>query len=279
MSPRMLFHAAMAAASLLIASARAEDMDGAALNIPYREASDATLDDYARERCVLDLHLPEGVERFPTVVWFHGGGIKGGEKHFPEELRGAGIAVAAVNYRLSPRAKVEDAIDDAAAATAWVLREIESRGGDPERVFVSGHSAGGYLAMMVGLDKSRLPKHGAQPAQLAGIVPFSGHTITHFTIREERGIPDTRPVVDEYAPLYHVAADAPPLLLVTGDREMELLGRYEENAYMARMMKVAGHTRTELRELQGFDHGGMAKPAHELLKAFVRRVGGEERPE
>jgi hypothetical protein len=57
--------------------------------------------------------------------------------------------------------------------------------------------------------------------------------------------------------------------LITGDREMELLGRYEENAYMWRMMKVAGHTKTYLFELDGFDHGGMAQPAFGLLLKYV----------
>jgi hypothetical protein len=79
---------------------------------------------------------------------------------------------------------------------------------------------------------------------IAGLAPLSGHTITHFTIRSERGISPLTPVVDELAPLYHVRSDAPPVLLVTGDRELEMFGRYEENAYLARMFKLAGHTDT-----------------------------------
>ena len=67
-------------------------------------------------------------------------------------------------------------------------------------------------------------------------------------------------------------ADAPPMLLITGDRELELLGRYEENAYMLRMMKLAGHKQTTLYELQGFDHGGMAEPAFPLLLKEVKRI-------
>ena len=67
---------------------------------------------------------------------------------------------------------------------------------------------------------------------IAGLIPFSGHTITHFTVRKERGIPGTQPIIDEMAPLYHVRADCPSLVLITGDRNKEMLGRYEENAYM-----------------------------------------------
>jgi len=118
---------------------------------------------------------------------------------------------------------------------------------------------------MIGLDKKWLGNYGVDANTIAMLIPFSGHTITHMTVRKERGIPDTRPVVDEFAPLYHVRPDAPPQVLITGDRELEMLGRYEENAYMMRMMKVAGHQRTKLYELDGFDHGGMASPAYEIL--------------
>ena len=72
-------------------------------------------------------------------------------------------------------------------------------------------------------------------------------------------------MVDKFAPLFHVRSDAPPLVLITGDRELEMLGRHEENAYMWRMMKVAGHTSTELYELDGFNHGEMVSPALDLL--------------
>ena len=84
-----------------------------------------------------------------------------------------------------------------------------------------------------------------------------------------------QPTVDEYAPLYHVRKDAPPMLLITGDREMELFGRYEENAYLWRMMKLAGHQRTRLYELDGFDHGGMAQPAFPLLLKEVAAITKE----
>ncbi|WP_311195875.1 hypothetical protein [Antarcticibacterium sp. 1MA-6-2] len=129
----------------------------------------------------------------------------------------------------------------------------------------------GYLASMVGLDKQYLKAFGIDANKIAGLIPFSGHTITHFTIREERGIDGKIPVVDELAPLYHVRADAPPLLLITGDRELEMLGRYEENAYMMRMMRVAGHKDTQLLELDGYGHN-MAEPAYPLLLNEVERI-------
>ena len=71
---------------------------------------------YAVERCKLDLYYPENAKDFPTVVWFHGGGLSGGSKFIPEELKNCGLAVIAVNYRLLPKATLSDCIDDAAAA-------------------------------------------------------------------------------------------------------------------------------------------------------------------
>lgn len=237
-------------------------------DIPYRVDERDPLHDH--ERCRLDLYLPVNRNDFATVVWFHGGGLTQGDKSIPDPLRGQGIAVVAPNYRLSPTAKSPEYIEDAAAAVAWTIQHIESYGGSRKKVFVAGHSAGGYLAAMVGMDRRWLQPHRLNAEDLAGIIPFSGHSITHFTIRAERGIPDQQPVVDNMAPLYHVRKNLPPMLLITGDRDLEMLGRYEETAYFWRMLTVAGHSDVHLVELKGRDHSGMAAPAFPLLIEFIR---------
>lgn len=239
-------------------------------NIAYRTGSNLT--DYMKDRCRLDVYYPTNAKQFSTVVWFHGGGLKNGNRFLPEELKEKGIAVVPVNYRLHPKVKSPAYVDDAAAAIAWTLKNISRYGGSPKQVFVSGHSAGGYLTSMVGLDKSWLEKYGADSNQLAGLIPYSGHTITHFTVRAERGIDNKKPIIDEMAPLYHIRKDCPPLLLITGDRKLELLGRYEENAYLWRMMQVLGHQDSSLMELDGYNHGQMAKAAHPILLRFIKRV-------
>jgi acetyl esterase/lipase len=240
-------------------------------DIYYYEDSAEQMDDYARERCRLDCYYPKNIKDFPTVVWFHGGGLKAGEKFIPEPLKNQGMAITAVNYRLYPQVKCPVYIEDAAAAVAWTFKNIEKYGGDPNKIFVSGHSAGGYLTSMLGMDKKWLAKFGIDADKIAGLIPFSGHTITHFTVREERGIPGEQPIIDEYAPLYFVRKDAPPIVLITGDRNLEMLGRYEENAYFYRMMNVAGHEDITLYELQGFNHGGMAQPAFLILRDYIRK--------
>jgi len=237
-------------------------------DIPYLGKGQALSED-RRTRCKLDLYRPKSVKGFATVVWFHGGGLRSGEKSIPKQLRSQGLVVVAPNYRLFPKAKCPQYIEDAAAAVAWTFRNVAKFGGDPELIFVSGHSAGGYLTSMVGMDKTYLAKHGIDSDDLAGLIPFSGHTITHFTPRQERGIPKKEVLVDEFAPLAHLRKEAPPILLITGDRELEMLGRYEENAYFWRMLKVTGHPNAELRELAGLNHGEMAAPAFGLLLKFV----------
>lgn len=240
-------------------------------NIPYYSSKVQNSDAYIKERCVLDLYHPSDKKGYPTIVWFHGGGLSGGEKEIPEALKEKGVAVVGVNYRLYPKVGAPKYIEDAAAAIAWTIKNIEQYGGDPSQIFLSGHSAGGYLAAMVGMDKKWLAKYDIDANDLAGLIPFSGHMITHFTVRDERGIAGTQPIIDELAPLYFVRKDAPPLLLITGDREMEMLGRYEENAYMMRMMKEAGHTQTTLYEMDGYGHN-MTYPAFPLLLREIERI-------
>ncbi len=241
-------------------------------NIQYYPDSVNQKDVYIASQCLLDIYYPKNAKSNATIVWFHGGGITGGSKEIPKALMEKGYTIVGVGYRLSPKVKAPAYIEDAAAAVAWVFQHIAGYGGNTKLIFISGHSAGGYLGMMITLDKKYLNKYNIDADKIAGLIPFSGQAITHFTIREERGIKNTQPTIDEFAPLYHVRADAPPMLLITGDREMELLGRYEENAYLLRMMKLAGHKRTKLFELGGFDHGGMAQPSFPLLLKEVAAV-------
>ena len=243
-------------------------------NIHYYNDSINQSNEYINDRCVLDIYYPKNVQGFATIVWIHGGGLTSWHKEIPEELKNKGVAIIGINYRLYPKVKAPTYIEDAAAAVAWTFKNIEQYGGNNELIFVSGHSAGGYLTSMIGLDKKWLDVYNIDANNIAGLIPFSGHAITHFTVREERGISGTQPVIDNLAPLYHVRSDAPPLLLITGDRELELLGRYEENAYLMRMMKIVGHTKTVLYELDGYGHG-MMQPAFPLLLNEVNRISKE----
>lgn len=228
-------------------------------------------DAYQKERCKLDVYYPKNSKNFPTVVWFHGGGLKGGNKSVPKQLQEKGIAIVAVNYRLYPKVKTPVFINDAAAAVAWTFKNIKNYGGDSTKIIVSGSSAGGYLTMMVGMDKSYLKKHQIDANDIFALLPLTGHAITHFTVRSENGVSKEQPIIDRYAPLYHVRSDAPPIVLYTGDPELEMLGRAEENAYMMRMLKVSGHKNVKHIILNGYGHG-ISIPALPLVVKEIKNM-------
>lgn len=240
-------------------------------DVAYR--SDLAGDSYADSLCRLDFYYPADSAGFATVIWLHGGSLTGGHRSIPEGLKRKGFAVVGVDYRLTPRVKVEDCIADAAAAVAWTVGNVQQYGGDASKIFLAGHSAGGYLTYMIGLDKRWLAPHGLDPdSVLRAIIPYSGQVVTHFARRKELGLPADKPLVDDMAPMYHMRKDCVPIFITTADRDMELLGRYEENAYFWRMMQVIGHPRVSIKELQGFRHGNMTQPSHYLTVGYVRQV-------
>lgn len=239
-------------------------------DISYCKITDT--DAYKKERCKLDLYVPTDRKHFSTIVWFHGGGLEEGNKFIPLELKDKGVAVVAVNYRLSPKVKAPGYIEDAAEAVAWAFSNIASYGGDPAKIYVSGHSAGGYLALMVGLDSSYLQKEGINANRIKGLAPISGQTNTHYTIKKERGQSMIIPQIDQYAPISFARKDAPPIVLITGDARLELPARYEENAHLAAILKQMGHAKTSLYQLQGFDHGAVYAPGCMLLLNWIKEL-------
>lgn len=183
-------------------------------NIRYYDDAQYKDDSYKAERCILDIYYPKNAKGFATIIWFHGGGITQGSKEIPQALNDKGYCIIGVGYRLSPNVKAPAYIEDSAAAIAWAFNNVAAYGGDPSLIFLSGHSAGGYLDLMVALDKKWLAKYNIDANRIAGLIPFSPQCITHFTIRQEKEIPDKQPVIDEYAPLFWVRGDAPPSCLL-----------------------------------------------------------------
>lgn len=251
-------------------------------NIPYKNGTGLTA--YERERCYLDLYMPISKNNFSTIVWFHGGGLESGSKDEAVTVAIAkcfasnGVAVALVNYRLSPKAVYPAYIDDAAASVAWIVNHIQEYGGNSKSVFISGHSAGGYLTAIVGMDPKYLAKYGVDTSRIAGIIPVSGQVFTHFTIRKEQGIPNPQntPTIDDAAPCYHVRKDAPPLLAICGDHDWP--ARAEENRYFIAMLKTVGDKDAEYQEFANRDHGSIISkipeahdPVAEAILNFVKK--------
>ena len=216
---------------------------------------------YEQERCKLDLTLPADAKGFPTYVWFYGGGLKNGGKDLRSEycaeirasLARAGVAVVTPDYRLSPKVKYPAYVDDAAAAFAWTVKHIAAHGGDPRKVFIGGHSAGGYLALLVGMDPERLKPHGLTLGSVAGIAQVSGQVFNHYTVREERGQARYGITSDEAAPAFHIRKSLPPILTIYAQNDM--LSRAEENMFFVTTLKAAGHTENYSLRVDDRDHG------------------------
>ncbi len=126
----------------------------------------------------LDLYIPPSGADFPVVIWVHGGGWQIGDKRNvgvkPQAFTDAGYILVSVNYRLSPAVTHPAHVEDVAAAIAWVHRGIAAYGGDPDRIFLIGHSAGAHLVALVATDESYLAAHGLDLSVLAGVVCLDG---------------------------------------------------------------------------------------------------------
>ena len=236
-------------------------------------------DQYRRERCKLDVKVPDNKKGFATVVWFHGGGLEGGGRHFINI--GEDIAQVAVDYRLLSHKGVQgrDCVADAAAAVAWTLSHIAEYGGDANKVYVSGFSAGGYLTMMVGMAPEYLEKHGYKLSALAGLIPMSGQATKHYNVRKYAGDddPQYRPKIDDLAPLRWVSKDIPPILSVCGEPPWEWPARSEENRLLIASCKALGHKKAFFAMMPFCDHGRTYDAGVPYVEMFVRgRIPGQK---
>ena len=223
------------------------------------------------ERCLVNLRIPEKGSSFPVVVWFHGGGLVNGKRHFVP-INGSIVQVA-VGYRLLGKdaSSGEDCIEDAAAAVAWTFKNIARYGGDTNRIFVAGMSAGGYLTMMVGMAPKYLARHGISNTSIAGLVPISGQATKHFNVMKFSGDTDAQflPKIDALAPLAWVGKDMPPILSVCGQPPYEWKCRSEENRLLIASCTALGHENAKFVELPYCDHGRVFAAGLPYLEMFV----------
>lgn len=231
----------------------------------------------------LDIYLPAAAKKpFPVLVWFHGGGLTSGTKNYVNDRRIAdfwrskGVAVVNVDYRLSPQVKFPSYIEDAAQAVTWAVRNAEKLGADPKRIYVGGHSAGAYLATMLGMDERYLKAQGVSAAAIAGFVSLSGQMTTHFNVRKERGLSDLPLVVDDAAPSHYVRKDIPRLLLLIGDHDWP--ARLEENQLMyAQFVQLAKTDKASFKIIADRDHNAIydriPEPKDEAYQAIAGFMG------
>ncbi|MBZ5601573.1 MAG: alpha/beta hydrolase [Acidobacteriia bacterium] len=156
----------------------------------------------------LDLYLPKGAKNFPVMVFFHGGSWKTGDRSqyppFGNRFAKAGMGVVVPSYRLMPQNPHPAQIEDAAAAFAWVYKNIAQFGGDVSRIYIAGHSAGGHLAALLALDPEWLKKYDISPGAIRGVASMSG-------VYE---VDDLGPFKDKKAsPMEYIHPRMPPFLI------------------------------------------------------------------
>jgi acetyl esterase/lipase len=165
-------------------------------NIAYSEDS--------RHR--LDVYAPDGVENFPVVMYVSGGGWTSGSKDWIANLGMAiasgGIGVVTVDHRLVPTVTIAEQAEDLALAFAWIVENIADYGGDPARIVVGGHSAGGHLTSLMAMDAHYLESVGHSTQDIAGILPISGV----LDVGDDMGA--------GLSPTEYFRADLPPFLLL-----------------------------------------------------------------
>ncbi|HJU43473.1 MAG TPA: alpha/beta hydrolase [Vicinamibacterales bacterium] len=244
--------------------------------------------EYAEKKDRLDIYVPDKVTSAPVIFSIHGGGLRQGDKSgqtfVGQRFASAGYIAVVVNHRLSPGVAHPAHIEDIAAAFAWVKKNIAKHGGDPERIFVIGHSAGAYLAALLALDKRYLAAHGLQPSDIRGVVPVSG-----FFYVDRPGVAPDRPkdtwgtdvkVWKAASPATYITRTAPPLLLVYADGDDPW--RREQQGEFAAALRAAGHRDVETRMIAGRGHnsvwGEMAKGEEETSRAILQFVSRLAKP-
>ncbi|MCA8995921.1 MAG: alpha/beta hydrolase [Planctomycetaceae bacterium] len=146
------------------------------------KTSDVPYMDDGHTRHLLDIYTPENPtdSKLPVMFWIHGGGWQVGDKSDvalkPQALTDRGFVFVSTNYRLLPEVEMDVLIQDVAKSLAWVHKHIADYGGDPNSVFVGGHSAGAQLAALICIDDRYLADEGVSFNVLKGCVPVDGDT-------------------------------------------------------------------------------------------------------
>ncbi|MDM4770020.1 alpha/beta hydrolase [Solimonas sp. SE-A11] len=185
-----------------------------AMNLPYDPTSGQTL----------DVYTPEGARNAPVVVFFYGGRWSEGDKQeyrfVGQALASRGIVAVVPNYRKYPQVRFPTFVEDGAQAVKWARNNAAAYGGNPEQLFVMGHSSGAHIAAMLALNESYLKKVGGSRSWLRGMIglagPYNFLPITDPVLRDIFGPPER---FEQSQPIFFADGQNPPLLLLHGEND------------------------------------------------------------
>jgi acetyl esterase/lipase len=215
--------------------------------IPYAGTSDTEQ--------TLDLYTPAAVN-FPTVVFIHGGSWTNGSKEMYAGVgtyfQARGIGCAVINYRLSPKVVHPAHTQDAAAAVAWIHDNIATYGGNPKKVFLTGHSAGGHIASLVATDEKFLAPYNLTPKDISGVVSISGIYLINYNVNFY-GVGHVFKGSNkaDASPINHVHPGLPPWLLFVAEADVPTFDKQARN-FQAVLQKSRNDSKLIL--YKGQDH-------------------------
>ena len=237
----------------------------------------------------LDIYMPKDARDRPVVVFFYGGswtaGSRGLYRFVGAALAERGFVTVVPDYRLYPQAKFPVFVDDGALALAWVQKHAQEFGGDPHRIVLMGHSAGGHEAAFLAYDRALLEKAGAHPEWIVGLVGLSGP----YALEPNSDILNTifaSPYTEaDWQPVRFVTPQSPPTLLVHGTADDVVSIKHAEKL---RDVLQANHVRVETQFYPGKGHAdtiaGISVPARKRTPvldqsvAFIESVTAAPRP-
>jgi arylformamidase len=228
------------------------------------------------ERQKLDVYMPATAPGTPAPVllFFHGGYWVIGHKDLmgfmAPAITPAPALLVPVGYRLAPGAKYPQQVDDCRAALRWVYDHIADYGGDPARIYVAGHSAGGHLAALITLQHQRLADFELPADIIKGCFPVSGV----FDVTETP--PDRRDAflksdadARDASPLYHAEGNATPFLLEIGSQDFDNL-RAQHPRMLAALRSQPGYVEEMVR--YGHNHFQISLDHADPESPWTRRV-------
>ncbi len=252
-------------------------------NIQYKTG---TLNAAEKSACILDIRLPKTGSKWPVVLHFHGGGMTGGDRNeaftasynnFGQKFLDNGIIEVSPGYRLIGAGTWPDYIRDAVQASIWIRKNIESYGGDPNSVFLSGFSAGAYLTHMMAIDTTWFNEAHYDPHHFAGFVSLSGQTRQHDNIRQDLKVTDIMKEKPYAMPMGHVHKTDIPWQIFVGGLEG---GTITDNQTMFDALIKAGSTDLTFDIIPNQPHtvGDMAdanSPKRDKFFAFINKYKGK----
>lgn len=243
----------------------------------------------------LDLYLPRKLTNYPVVVFVHGGYWIAQDKHYFAPLVGLygnvgfalarkGIGVVVVDYRLVPDVSFEQQLGDVLASVKWTQTHIAAYGGDPHRMVLAGHSAGGHMTALAALQPGRMTSAGIDVASLRGFAPLSPildlEDMAAHPPESDFNATVTQPVfgtkLKEYSPRTYFTKNVAPMFFAMGDKDEPYLvpqipkdvGELQALGAPATLLTLKNHSHADV--VLNFDTGDdELTPA---LVEFVNRV-------